>query len=302
MSSSEVLVLPERMAQYVDAGRLRDNFHNHPESQKDLSAGQQLAVQEIRARLEQLPLFHYTDSGDFPGRFMERGILPSSRLSGCRTNTYGLDRHFGLDQFVFSSLYLRNAYHYGAKMLSIDPQLKIIDTMLVTPHDLNDTVHTAKTDPNNLSKEDCRKIDAYFDSMMFGADWLDILARQALDLFVEKMRTSRDEVEEGVEMALLPLGFDLCYGEWKHYGAIDPGNIVDTYDCSLDILENPCADGDVISMAWLPHGLVLSKYCQLDDGAVLSTWHDVLSNHDVKGVDVKALRQFWKCIGELALS
>ena len=58
MSSSEALVLPERMAQYVDAGRLRDNFHNHPER---------------RACLEQLPLFHYTDSGDFPGRFMERG-------------------------------------------------------------------------------------------------------------------------------------------------------------------------------------------------------------------------------------
>lgn len=67
MSSSEALVLPERMAQYVDAGRLRDNFHNHPESQRDLSGGQQLAVQEIRACLEQLPLFHYTDSGDFLG-------------------------------------------------------------------------------------------------------------------------------------------------------------------------------------------------------------------------------------------
>lgn len=98
-------------------------------------------------------------------------------------------------------------------MVFIDPRLKTIDTMLVTPRDLNDTVPTAKTDPNNLSKEDCRKIDEYFDSMMFGADWLDILARQALDSFVEEMRTSRDKGGEGVEMALLPLGFDFCYGE-----------------------------------------------------------------------------------------
>lgn|GEM_PF-1109717 len=302
MSSSEALVLPERMAQYVDAGRLRDNFHNHPESQRDLSEGEQLAVREIRARLERLPLLHYTNSGDFPGRFMEMGILPSSQLSGRRTNTYRLDCHFGLDQFVFSSLYPSNACYYGAKMVFIDPRLKTIDTMLVTPRDLNDTVPTAKTDPNNLSKEDCRKIDEYFDSMMFGADWLDILARQALDSFVEEMRTSRDKGGEGVEMALLPLGFDFCYGEWKHYGAIDPGNIVDTYDCSFPILEYPCANDDVISMAWLPHGFVFSKYRLLDKSAVPSTWHGVLSNYGIEGVDVKDLRQFWRHIGELALS
>lgn len=88
----------------------------------------------------------------------------------------------------------------------------------------------------------------------------------------------------------------------KHYGAIDPGNIVDTYDCSFPILEYPCANDDVISMAWLPHGFVFSKYRLLDKSAVPSTWHGVLSNYDIEGVDVKDLRQFWRHIGELALS
>lgn len=40
----------------------------------------------------------------------------------------------------------------------------------------------------------------------------------------------------------------------------------------------------------------------LDKSAVPSTWHGVLSNYDIEGVDVKDLRQFWRHIGELALS
>lgn len=283
MSSSEALVLPEGMAKYVDADKLDENFRNHPESQRDLSEGQLLAIQEIRSRLEQLPLVHCTEAGS--EEFEEKGILPGNQLPDGGVNTNTLDRHFGLDRFVFSTLYEIVFDTYGDTALVIDPQLKSANNMLVTPLDLGYMVPVG-TDPKDLSEEHCKKIDEYFDSMMLGEDWMEIISRQALTILINEMRAPAHKRRD--DMALLPLFVNP--GEWKHYGAIKPDNIVD----------NSYGDGGLlVNEMWAQQGVIPVEW-HISDEARL--WEGARYVDDVEGIDVKELRKFWRYVGELALS
>ena len=90
------------------------------------------------------------------------------------------------------------------------------------------------------------------------------------------------------DMALLPLFVNP--GEWKHYGAIKPDNIVD----------NSYGDGGLlVNEMWAQQGVIPVEW-HISDEARL--WEGARYVDDVKGIDTKELRKFWRYVGELALS
>lgn len=89
-------------------------------------------------------------------------------------------------------------------------------------------------------------------------------------------------------MALLPLFVNP--GEWKHYGPIRPENIIDS----------SYGDGGLlVNEIWVQQGVVPVEWHISDEA---NPWEGARYVDDVEGVDAKALRKFWRYVGELALS
>lgn len=124
----------------LDTDVLQAHAASYPEMQSDHDPA---LVQDMRARLMQLPMVHRTNHPNFGGGNEHDEILPTSELGYGKSgsNTYALDFGMGLHEFTFlrwGALTGEDEFLKGARYaVLIDPRhvLRMPET-IATPHDV----------------------------------------------------------------------------------------------------------------------------------------------------------------------
>lgn len=216
-------VLPEKLAQHVDDARLAENAANYPEMQVDLTYSQELAKRVIQSMLLNIPLTHETDAPI--NAFQLNGLMPSRQVKErnpkASTNSYGLDESLGLDEYAFMHWGGVECYEYwGTQTLGINTK-----NILFSPHTIASPLDIANDASDDIdmpydehSAESRALLEGYFDALVTGEMWLEIIARRMLEKAIKGQISDAVRIEKPKD-----------FGEIKYFGIVAPENIVGDY-------------------------------------------------------------------------
>lgn len=251
--------LPVATAVHVSYDRLAYNVDHYSTALQTLNLGEQAAVAMIRENLLAIPLTHASKASAH--ELQTEGIIPSGypNSPGRRNNTSTLDRSLGLDEFTFMHWgAVARGNVYGPTVATIDAKTILeSDKTIVTPHDVpSHTFFGRHTPYDQLKPSRQSKIQEYFDSVVTGRDWIDIVAVKALRHMQHFSRpayqlTTQDEL-----------------GEIKYASSIDPDMITGIIDSKISALR---AQRDMVRRGFSP----VSKV-SLSAQESIATWQTIL--------------------------
>lgn len=236
-----------KLSRHVSADRLADNASRVFEMRQTLTSAEQAQVVAIKGLMLLMPLTHATQAD--ASKIMDRGLLPykdavaAGMIAKDQGNTYEIDASLGLDEYTFMRFghYMRGG-QYGNKVVSIDPSILLEPGTIMTPSDINGTMRGALHAPyDSLSAHVKKEIDKkYFDKMVTGQDWVEILARRVMRL-VSK-----------INYELYPLMGE--HNEIKHFGPIPPSRIHDVIDMN-NKSQTDTKWREVVKSGFMPYAL-----------------------------------------------
>lgn len=202
--------LPPELSKYINAEKLYQNSDNYPEMQRNLSPEQQRKIGLIKNTLLTLPLIHVTRESLPAGA----NIKPSNELQqDGKTNTYGLDRSLDLDKYTFFNWGLPQRSGYGTNIVLLSASILNDSDTIATPWDIGEIAYVDETPYEDLPQEKKDRYQkGYFDKMVTGKKWLEIIARRVLQSY-----------EDG--KPFYRLGGRGTLGEIKHLGQVHSDNI-----------------------------------------------------------------------------
>ena len=207
--------IPPELSTHVSPARIAENFSKYPEMQQPLSPEQQRRVDLIKGTLFQIPLIHGTPH-DLDGV----DLLPISELpDGHRGHTHGLDRSLGLHKYTFFNWGLPEKTS-GRNIMLVNPAILNNPNTLVTGFDIGEIRMVNDTPYDEVDDEVKEAYQTrYFDKMVTGTQWVEIVARRVLA-----------DVEEG--KPFYSLWSKGALGEIKHLGKVDKSAVMGkiTYD------------------------------------------------------------------------
>lgn len=231
-TESLVRIAPE-LSPIITEERLAANVLGYEVMQLDLSSREERQVHDIRNRLLAMPLVHTTSEAHIAS-ILANGIHPyheASKLPDTPQGaTFALDRSLGLDRYVFARWGSVDAGTYGYHNIRLSGRLLLANT-IVTPGDLVSLgLSSAESSAfrNTTYSElaaDTKQIldDQYFDTMVTGERWLEIIARRVL--LHTKKHPSWPYASQGVYgERMWPNEYD-GLGEIKYHGTIDAAAI-----------------------------------------------------------------------------
>lgn len=210
LSSENSVILASELERFVSADKLAANAANYPEMQSELSPDDFRKVELIKLRLLKLPLIHATKA-PIPD---DADLLPSALLpQNHPKTTFGTDKSLGLDNYAFFNWGLPEKSEYGKHFLLVDPKILFASHTIVTPEDLGSIYFVDSTRFDDLPNDRKQTIQKrYFDKVVSGKAWLEIIARRFLN-----------DYKQGSQLSSLSSRHAL--GEIKHLGPVSATSI-----------------------------------------------------------------------------
>lgn len=263
--------VPSELRRHINESNLEANFRAYPEMQQTLSPEQQRRLIIITNELLKLPLVHATK------RVMsvDETLQPATTVpEEIRTNTFELDQSLGLNQYVFFTWGLPRKSFYGKNFVLASADLLLNPNTLVTPSDIYEAVSGNITAFDKLANEQQENIRKnFFDKMVRGNQWLEIVARRVLK-----------QLEEGADFFTLSEQFDL--GEIKFLGPVSKTSI------ELQMTEK---DFPTYYKSMYEHGFAFGHMEEaLKLQARTGKWMTVEPHPEDCGIDREASARFWK--------
>lgn len=204
--ASQTAILPTELLAHVTPAKLIENAHRYPEMRWEPTERQQERLRMIHEVLKQIPLIHGTRYGSLASESSD--LLPTDELPPeHRGNSLESDRSLGLTKCVFFGWGLAEK-KYGKHVLCFSPDILDLNTTFVTPSDIGHIVLADEKPFLDFRPDERARVQTeYFDLMVRGRDWLEIIARRVLKM-----------VENGERFVHLYTTYSL--GEVKHTGIV----------------------------------------------------------------------------------
>jgi hypothetical protein len=244
--SESVSFIADELGPMVTPERLEENAKAYNVMQLELTSADERRIDDIKARLLGMPLVHASRDPDTPASVAATGLHPHRGRGAQGGNTYGIDGRFGLDRYVFFNWgKIDPRQKYGAHHVVIAGSA-LLEQSLVTPRDIAESIKDfMQLRYEELTPEHHEQLDRrYFSTMVTGADWLEIKAREVFE-FAKKNDNARYP---------FPVGLGEGFGEVKIYDTVSPTFFKDSFTLPEDFLKNRKAVEDW-NNAMLEHGV-----------------------------------------------
>lgn len=206
--------ISETLQQFIKPEDILKNRRHYPELQKPLSSEDQRLLTIVKERLLRLPLVHCSREKNLKS-VSPHCAIEQRKPAGNGSNTYQLDSDLGLDGAVFLSWGMGDWSQYGQNFYFIDAGKILTDSRCVaTPQDIHAVAPHPLSEPISIYTPTERKEleQGYFQKMVTGHDWLEIVARKVL----KRLRGGEKIV--GIDYK--------TFGEIKFFGSITESSIV----------------------------------------------------------------------------
>lgn len=217
----EGVVIADRLRGYMTPERLAANALGYDVMRRELSPTDERRIAAIRERLLGIPLLHGMRDPAYLKQALREGLLPYASTADEHGNSGRFDADLGLDEYVFANWgVLVDKYPH---FVVVDARA-MLEGAIVTPKDAvrcgTDIFQRTYSELSDAEK--VRFNQEYFDKMVTGSAWLEIMARQVYE-FAERKPESPFPVPPFTSL-----------GEVKLYGKLDPGFIIGDFGLPED--------------------------------------------------------------------
>ncbi len=213
--TEQTSALPEEITPYVTAEKLAENLQHYPEMAVEFNEQDRERIGRIKDVLMQIPLIHASSHAEVASGVYD--ILPFDQLpEGHRGHSHELDRSLGLTKYVFLHQGLAEK-GIGRTIIQVSPQLLNGDNVVVTPYDIGMLTFVDEGTYTDLDEEHQDRVQKnYFDLMVIGRDWQEIVARRIL--------------ANGIAgNSFFTLKTSETLGEIKHLGPVSSDHIIGSF-------------------------------------------------------------------------
>lgn len=213
--------LAPELLPYVNADKLHANRENYPELMIALSPENVRRLGVIQEVLLRIPLNH--------GSQEQLTVLTPAHLldQDVQTHTYALDKSLGLDRYVFFLWGVPEWGMYGGEITLFSAAILLDPATIVTPYDIGIGGYADKGAYESLDPALRQQIQQeYFDKLLTGSDWLELIARRLLIDYTKAKRAHRNN---GGDLDSFRYHYLIHapaeWGEIKHLGEIGSDQI-----------------------------------------------------------------------------